>query len=793
MQLNFDMFLRDFRILLALLILGLSHSVSAYSKIEKEIIGVEKEIEKGELWKAEHHLFNIKRDFKETNLQSYYSTKLLSKIYCTQQDFIHYKKSTEELVHCARKLDPIYLSEAYAQKAYYWHFMMWSDSALYYSNVSFDLLAKHRSDFDKIDPAFVYEIYAITYLYRRDKLKINAYNEYELDDYQRKQFFYFDSCLIIQKKYPFKFSSEKAMYYRSYGNRLLDLVSSYRVFSKDEAKHFSERQWFGFNHANQLYNKGLECVKPWHKNDLLALKALKAMNYTMVGEWKIAENIFNSVYDVIPLSELMNRMHVALNPLKVFLTFKIRNTIQLPYNKANVDRDIRILQTLKKEFWGSFFSGCDLPYDPYRISPYVDLFTLYYFKSLHETNSTNLVYRAVSNLLTMKSYFHFIRHGIHKSFQELPYFSVKKIQEKLKENEAYLLFQNDADFLKDKKILITRHRIHFVNVLHRARLTNENLDKISLTKFKYLSYIDYKENFEQIKKLFPSIKKMYICYDDPNPYEIFIKNTKGLNYTQLNYLGNEINFVRIYNPVSYFTESCSTKYSKLDARFLEQKKSSHLLFTNDYFNQIEFLPNYTWKKYTGNLNSLLNQKGILHLYGHGELALNKASNTRSFQWSYLKNEKLQFVKRVSGEFPVSRDLVVLNQCYSGYSELNLNEFNRTIPLRIMSNGAKAVISSPQLVDDYYSAEFFNSFYQKIMDNALFEDAFYEARIEFFQNHPELNNPKFWNSLQLFESYKLRYETTDFGRLLPLFLLTCCIDLLLTFLNAHVKKKQSTHQ
>jgi hypothetical protein len=479
--------------------------------------------------------------------------------------------------------------------------------------------------------------------------------------------------------------------------------------------------------------------------------------------------------------------------LKVFLTFKIKNTIQLPYNKTNVDRDIWILQRLRKEFWGSFFLGCDLPYDPYRISPYIDLFTLYYFKSLQNPNSTNLLYKAVSNLLTMKSYFHFIRHGIQKSFNELPYFSVKKIQEKLKRDEAYLLFQNDADFLKDKKILITRHRIHFVKVLHRSRLTNENLDKISLTKFKYLSYIAYKENFEQIKKLLPSIKKIYICYDDPNPYEIFIKNTKGLNYTQLNYLGNEINFVRIYNPVSYFSESGSTKYSQLDARFLEQKKTSPLLFTNDYFKQLAFSPSYSWNKYNGHLNYLLNQKGILHLYGHGELALNKATNTRSFQWSYLKNEKVQFVKRVSGEFPVSRDLVVLNQCYSGYSELNLNEFNRTIPLRILSNGAKAVISSPQLVDDYYSSEFFRTFYQKIMDNALFEDAFYEARIEFFQRHPELNNPKFWNSLQLFQSYKLRYQTAYFGRLMLLLLIICSIDLILTFLYAHVQKKQLTHR
>lgn len=762
-----------------------------FSQNQKEIVYIEQEIENGELWNAEHRLLQLKKTYSKNEKDAYYSNKLLCKIYCIEQDFIHYKGSTDELVKLAKRMEPIYLSEAYAHKAYYWHFMMWEDSALYYSNLSFDLLDKHRGDFQKIDPAFVYEVYAITYLYRRNDLKINAYKGLGLQDYQRKQFFYFDSCEIIQKKYPFKFSSEKAMFYRSYGNRNLDIVSSYRVCTKEETKTFSARQWYGSHRANQLYNKGLKCIKPCHKNDFLALTSLKALNFTLIGEWKMAEQIFDHVYQTISVKELMNRKHVSFSALKVFLSFKIRNAILLPYHKQSVDRDIAMLHQLKKEFWSSFFTNCELPYDPYKISPYIDLFSLYYFKSLNEKkHATELMYKAVSYLLTMKSYFHFLQTGLHKSLHELPYFHVSSIQKNLKVDEGYLLFQNDADFLKDKKILILRDQIKMVNVKHRPTLEVEKLDSVSIRKFKYQSYQDFKLNFRDIRQQAPAIKKIFICYDDPNPYEIFIKDIRGKHYDKLNYLGNEINFVRIYNPVTYFKSPKRINFSRMDVRYLEQQKSSHLLFSNDYFSQADAFPKYSFSSYRGGLKDLLSKGGMLHLYGHGELSLDSTTNHKSFEWSYLKNDKLQRVQRISGDFTVSRDLVVLNQCFSGYPDFDINEFNKTIPLRILSNGAKAVISSPSLVDDYYSAEFFKSFYKKIMNHKVFEDAFYESRKEFFENHPELSNPRYWNGLQLIQSYSLQYESKMPFKLFLLFMVISCTDLILSLLSVRMKKMQS---
>lgn len=749
----------------------------------------EKAIELGQLKEAKQLLEGSKQQPKLSTLNCFNRDKLLCKIYCFEQDFISYKSATEQLVQDAIKLEPIFLAEAYAHKAYYWHFMMWGDSALHYSNAAFELLQNNRRNWKKIEPAFVYEVYAITYLYRRNSLKINAYEGIGLSDSRRQQFLYFDSCEFIQKQYPFKFSSDRAMFYRSYGNRNLDLVSGYKVCSKEETKKFNALQWYAYHRANELYDKGLACIQPWHKNDFLALTSLKGMNHCNVGERKKASEIFNSVYKRFTLKELMNRQYISYSSLKVFLTFQIRNSILLPFDQKTVDRDLKILHRLKREFWNSFFTKSELPYDPYKVSPYIDLFTLYYFKSQHELKKKQLIEKAVSYLLTMKSYFHFLQNGVNFRSKINPFFSVKTIQKSLGKKEAYLLFQNDADFLAKKKILITKSAIHFVDSRPNLLLKNRVLDSLTFNKFKVISHLDYLQNFKAIAAKIPGIKKIYIGYDDPNPYEIFIKHKKGKTYGQLSFLGKEINFVRIYDPVSYFSPRASYHFSRMDVRYLKQKKGSKLLFTNDFFKHTNLFPSYKLSMYQGQLKRLLNQNGILHIYGHGELALDVASNNKSFQWSYLQDNSIHYVKRLTGNFKVKRDLVVLNQCFSGYPDFNMNEFNKTMPLRIMSNGAKSVIISPYLLDDYYSADFFERFYRGIMNEQLFEDAFFNARKNFFKTHPELNHPTNWISLQLMESYKLSYKETPKQSFLFYFLWIGLLAIPLVLLYVRKKKQR----
>jgi len=755
-----------------------------------QIVQIEANIENGELAIAEQQLLKLQKA-QLTLKQKYECTKLLEKIYLTQQNFNKYSICNEQLVKIAKQLHPIYLSEAYAYKAYYWHTMMWGDSALIYSNKSFQLAQKNRQFLSKVEPAFIYEVYAITFLYRRTNLKTKFYQIEGLNEYQPIQFQYFDSAIYYQEKYPLKFSSDKAMIYRSYANRWLDLVNSYRVFSAEEAKKLKPISWLAFEKADELYDKGLACLKTQHANDYFAIIALKSLNYTDVGKWGKGSQILDRAIHKYPIKFLLDREKVAHQPFMNFMSYKVRNDMLLAYDAKKVDFDLFLLNNFKKSFWQSFIESSDLPYDQYKTSPYIGLFTLYRFKSLHEPNPKKSLAKGVSHLLTMKSYFHFIKDKNFLYQKTLPYFDVKAVQQRLENDACFLFFQNDMDYLAGSKILITKNNIYFVKSKFRSKLSDISTDTLTFSEFKKISCLDYEENFKDVLKKIPHVKKVYLTYDDLVPYEILIADTTKTNFSSLPYLGQRINFVRIYDPVAYFQpkEFIATK-SRFDIRALKQRNKSKLLFMNNFFKHFQTKNELTNQQYKGDLKKLLAQKGILHFFGHGELAINDDTKSKSFQFSYQDDGNLKSENQLMGDFKVNRDLVVLNNCFSGHPNFIINEFNRTIPLRVLNNGAKAVISSPSKVDDFASAAFFNIFYQNIENGMLYEDAFFEAKRTFFKQHPELRQPHYWNAFQLIQSYKLKNEvlpSQDSKWLI--FTVFCLLDILL-FLVYFSKQKRA---
>ena len=721
-----------------------------------QIIQIETNIENANLLIAEQQLFKLQKSNISIK-QKYHCVKLLEKIYLTQQNFNKYSICNEQLVKIAKQLHPIYLSEAYAYKAYYWHFMMWADSALIYSNKSHDLMMKNRQFLTKIEPAFIYEVYATTYLYRKTNLKTNCYQIEGLIDYKPIQFQYFDSTIYYEQKYPFKFSSDKAMIYRSYANRWLDVVGYGTNFLESKEIFYQPINYLAFKKANELYDKGLACIKDHHTNDFFQIIALKCLNYMSIGKFKEGEKICAFAKKKYDLKKLIDRYSLAYSPLMNFMTYKIRNEILLPYNPKEVDFDLALLAHLKLSFWQNFSYNTDLPYDQYRTSPYVNLFSLYRFKSLNEPNSEEYFEKAVSNLLTMKCYFHYFKKNNKIESQSLPYFDVSVIQKRLGNAECFLLAQNSFDYLKNKKILITKNKCYIINSLFGCNLTNVDIDTLSISEFKKFSYLDYQENFKDVLKILPNIRKMFISYDEPIPYEILIKDSSANNYSELKYLGQDINFVRVYDPVTYFSDTSNFKLRQIDARYLAQKQTNKLLFMADFFTNFQSSVAFNNSEYKGDLKKIMLQKGILHFYGHGDLAINAEASTMGFEFTYTSNGKLKTERQLTGKFNVNRDLVILNNCFSGYANILTNEFNRTIPLRILDNGAKAVISSPSKVDDFSSATFFTLFYQNIEKGMLYEDAFFEAKRTFYKEHPELRQPQYWNAFQLIQSYKLKNE------------------------------------
>jgi hypothetical protein len=708
-------------------------------------------IQSGKLRKAEYSLREHLKSKNHTVKARYEYAKLLGKVYLNEQDFDKYLLNANRALTFAQRLHPIYVSEVYAQKAYYWHYMMWSDSALVYSNKAMDLFRKHRSSMDKIDVPFMYEVYAITYLYRNDQTKPKAYLDLPIADYKRKQFQWFDSAVYYQNRYPFKFSIERSMLYKSYANRWLDLVVG------DRSSNITPLQYLAFEKANALYNKGIDCLQPWDLNDFLLVTGLKGAIHTYIGRYKEADEIFKNALMKVSKKTCFDRSKVAYQPLIVFLTFHVRNTLELPYNKRSVAEIIHVFRRLRSDFWRSFDAQSDLPYDPYRTSPYINLFNLYALKSQNEGNGSKDFSTAVSYLVTLKSYFHFLKNWPDKTFQSTPFVRVSSIQKQLKKNECFLLTLNENEMLEGKKIVITRSKVCYVKSTTTGFLNERAYDTLDFKAFQRISYQDFMKNFSDVLRIFPTMKKVYISYDDKNPYEVMLKDTLASGYSTAHYLGNSINFVRVYNPFTYFKGEKVLHSNRLDVQYLRQNDGAKLPFMNEFFNTFETMFQYSKSVYSGDIKKSLYPSGIFHLYGHGEFVMDDEAKSPAFQLRYVLSNGQKSERRLTGEFPVHRDLVVLNNCFSGYANFLVNEFNRSIPLRILSNGAKSVLVSPKKVDDYFSSEFFRVFYQKIGEGMLFEDAAFMARKEFFLENPAMRRPQYWDAFQLIQREKLRYR------------------------------------
>ena len=395
--------LRRFALVIVISFFG-GKSLCASKNSQINFRKIERKIEIGQLDKAEKELKKIEKKRILNYEEKYYCSKLLTTIYLTKQSFNHYSLEIDKLIRFSKKLNPIFRSEAYAHKAYYWHYMMWADSALVYSNKSMALYRKYEKFRVKIDVPFIYEVHAITYLYRNDQLKPKAYLDVPIKDFKRKQFQWFDSSIIYENNFPFQFSTQRSMLYRSYANRWLDEVVGQRP------KVPSTLQLFAFNKANALYDKGISCLKSYHKNDYLILLGLKAAIHTYIHRYEEADLIFSKGLKSISQEDLMNRSKLDYHPLMTFLTFRVRNTSKLPFDRNKINNEISLLLKLKYEFWKSFDKNNDFPYDPYRTSPYINLFNLYTLKSQNEPQNKANYAKAVSYLLTLKVYFYFLKN-----------------------------------------------------------------------------------------------------------------------------------------------------------------------------------------------------------------------------------------------------------------------------------------------------------------------------------------------------------------------------------------------
>ena len=724
---------------------------------------------------------NLSKDLK------YRAYKNLAKIHLYEQDLVNYEKLNRKAYELKKEDGEIYKGMYYAEKAYFWHFLTWGDSAAYYSNRSMEIIQRNRKDFSKINIAFVYQIYGVGFLYRKidPNIKVNVHHDLPISRILMNQ--WFDSAKVYENKYPFPFSSDKVMLYRGVGTRYLDLVSGYNYRYKDFQKLMNKQQWFAYSKAMESYNfTDKYLINPLNWNDVIYTKSLIGLNYMCIGEKLKARNLFNSVFrnhlKIYKSFENSPNSQALLN----LYSYKIINDEALPFNSKQTRNDIIILNNLRNSWWATFIQSKEYNYDPYSSSPNHYLFKLYLRRYFIKKNKIDLKF-ATSHLLSQILNFHFIKkynrinsNRINNAFLELaklnnkdlkikishilkqkpselivaPKVSISLIQSHLNANECFLIPFQRKYFEDSYKIVITKNNISIVKAKNELNYISIDYDTLSFSNYKKYAFQQYNDLIKPVLKNNKSIKKVFVMYYDYSNYSNMIRDTLGENYDQLNYLGKNIQFVSLYNPYEYFTRKKSITRNKLQFIKLSNKQLSNLPFIDHLSNKI-FNPLVSKKStFQGNLSDLLFSRGILHLFGHGSLILNKDSGTTNIELPYESNLSDSSISKINSNQIVNNSLIVLNNCFSGFNtNVSSREYNRGIYLNLLNNGALNVIVSPIKTDDECSSKIFNLLYLNIAKGEPTDDALFHAQLSYLKtNKGIMAHPKFWSPYRLITNY-----------------------------------------
>ena len=727
--------------------------------------------------------------------KKYRAYKDLAKIHLYEQDLVNFEKFNRKAYEIKKNQGEIYKGIYYAEKAFFWHFLTWADSAAFYSNRSMEIIQKNRKDFSKINVAFVYQMYAVGFLYRKidPNSKVNVHHNLPISRILMNQ--WFDSAKVYEYKFPFSFSSDKVMLYRGVGTRYLDLVSGYNYRYKEFQKLMSNQQWFAYRKTLEAYNyTNKYIINPLNWNDVIYTNSLKGLNYMCIGEKLKAKKLFNTILrnhlKVYKSFEKSPNSQALLN----LYSYKITNDEALPYNKIQTKNDIFILNNLRNSWWASFIQSKEYNYDTYSSSPDHYLFKLYLrryfikkkkndlqlatshllsqilnFNFINKYNRTNsnrqknafLEFSKLNNE-TIKLKIHHLLKQNPSSLIEAPKVSISLIQNHLNDNECFLIPCFRKTFEDSYKIIITKNNISIVKANNDLNYTSIDYDTLSFDNYKKYAFQQYNDKIKPVLKINKSIKKVFVMYYDYSSYSIMIRDTMGKNYDQLNYLGKKIQFVTLYNPYEYFSRNKIITKNNLHFVKLNNKHLSNLPFIDHLSNKM-FNPLGSKKStFKGNLSELFVSRSILHLFGHGSLISNNDSGSKNIELPYQSNLVDSSISKINNDQIVKSSLIVLNNCFSGYNtNVSLREYDRGIYLNLLNNGALNIIVSPTKTDDQSSSKIFNYFYLNIAKGEPTDDALFHAQLSYLKvNNGIMAHPKFWSPYRLITNYPYSVLTVE---------------------------------
>lgn len=712
----------------------------------------------------------------KTKHARYEVRQLKAKAYLIEENMTGFIEECEQAFLTRPNNQPAYRALYCAQKSAFYHYLIIADSALKYANQAMWLKTKFPEMRSTIPTYLIDQVFAISFLYR---IRPRNYNKKYYSEFQEHfaplQFYFMkawkDAC-SDKRVLPF----ERALLLRSMANRKFDYLG-YTIRTKKEADLLDESKKIVHQEILRVYRKALRFCPKEDIETRTSIMSLMSLSHFVMANYGEGLRIYSGAIQMINNRYLScKNLPTVLNCCKL-INYRMRICELDRLNESTFIRERTLLNQLLPKWEEYMADQKAFAYDTYNSSPHLSLSILHY-NQYKRTNKRDFLYKSVSHALSALKIWHpirsidilkngykewrFIKNGRLKKAiarrlyplneshitevkkQPVSSFNVKDLQCQIRDNEGFIFQGFVFGDLIPKKVFLTRDTLVLFESKGYPNTADYVEHKVNFTTYKKKAYRDYKIHFEPILRQFPFINRVYLNHENLENYAALITSTSGMNYNELSFLGKKIDFVRVYDPTEPTRNAPLKKvHNLLHFVFAYDSKRSEFPFNSAVFS--EPLSGFSSATPKNSLVSSLQQKGIVHYIGHGEFVADNKTNWKS---PVLLTPGKSTTQADILDVKVKKDLVVLSSCYAGAIGVTAAK-NRYFVLRLLYNGAKAVIASPYQVDDESSAFIFQKFYANLSKGFTVEDALFRAKKDYLNAQPgERCHPLFWSGFQL---------------------------------------------
>lgn len=378
----------------------------------------------------------------------------------------------------------------------------------------------------------------------------------------------------------------------------------------------------------------------------------------------------------------------------------------------------------------------------YGLVPYQDVITIENLKrKFNKQWSKDKIFEANQ----MLKYYDLNRFNPNSTYHNAK--PLNEVQQKLKNNECFLDFISDYQFL-----FITKNKTEFVELdpyfFQKLDSLNTAIVNQDFHNFCSISHDVYKALF--IERNLKGISTIHISPAERYntlPFEALLQSEKGLSsklYSKLDYLirSKQINY---YLSASYlFKEPKKINFTGT-ALSPRSQSFSELPFSEKLAQELHTSYGFHWVESQSIQKRLYNSAdgNILHFSGHGIIDTENPTLSRlDFCKGFLSLEEVY-------QMNIKTPFIVLNACNSQNGKTNIGDGVNGFARAFHAMGTQASIANMWEVDDQASNLLFSNFYSNLSTGGSIHLAFRKAQLNFIEGKNGFDAPYYWAGHRLY--------------------------------------------